>query len=213
MDHYKETAETWNKVANLYEEKFMELDYYNESYDFLINSLSTDQTDVLELACGPGMITRFLLSKRPDLNILATDVAPRMLELAAKNNPTAKFQELDSRKILSLRQKFDSLVIGFCIPYMPNEDVQKLLLDGFQLLKPNGILYLSFIDGDDSLSGPRKGSSGDSMYFYYHPAKRIQLQLENTGFNISKIFEIPYPLADNETETHTIFIAKKQSVK
>jgi hypothetical protein len=31
MDRYKETFETWNKVASLYQDKFMELDLYNDS--------------------------------------------------------------------------------------------------------------------------------------------------------------------------------------
>lgn len=30
---YQETFETWNKIAGLYEEKFMDLDLYNQSYD------------------------------------------------------------------------------------------------------------------------------------------------------------------------------------
>ncbi len=209
MDHYKENAESWNKVARLYEEKFMELDYYNESYDFFLNLLSSSQDEVLELACGPGIITRYLLRKRPDLNMLATDVAPNMLEIAAKNNPTARFQLLDSRNILSLDQTFDALVIGFCIPYMPDEDVQKLLADGFQLLNENGILYLSFISGDASLSGPRTGSSGDSMYFYYHRTEHIRENLTKNGFAIKRIFEVEYPLPEDQTEIHTIICAVK----
>lgn len=32
-NHYKETFEIWNKVASLYQEKFMNLDLYNDSYD------------------------------------------------------------------------------------------------------------------------------------------------------------------------------------
>lgn len=39
MDRYKETFETWNKVAIRYQEKFMDLDLYNESYDLICNSI------------------------------------------------------------------------------------------------------------------------------------------------------------------------------
>ena len=34
MDKYEETFATWNKMASMYQEKFMELEIYNESYDF-----------------------------------------------------------------------------------------------------------------------------------------------------------------------------------
>ena len=39
MDKYKETFKTWNKVASLYQDKFMELDLYNDTYDFICSSI------------------------------------------------------------------------------------------------------------------------------------------------------------------------------
>jgi len=36
MDRYQETAQTWNKVAKLYQEKFMNVALYNDSYNVLI---------------------------------------------------------------------------------------------------------------------------------------------------------------------------------
>ena len=95
-DHYKETFETWNKVALLYQEKFMHLDIYNSTYDAFLGSLPKSST-VLEIGCGPGNISRHLLSERPDLQLLGTDIAPNMLQLAAANNPTATFLQLDCR--------------------------------------------------------------------------------------------------------------------
>jgi len=40
MDHYQETFETWNKIASLYQERFMDLDLYNESYDLICASIT-----------------------------------------------------------------------------------------------------------------------------------------------------------------------------
>ena len=37
MDRYTETFETWNKIATQYQDKFMQLDLYNYTYDFIIN--------------------------------------------------------------------------------------------------------------------------------------------------------------------------------
>jgi tRNA G46 methylase TrmB len=66
MDIYKETAATWNKIALLYQGRFMQLDIYNETYDFFCNSISKNAPAILEIGCGPGNITKYLLSKRPD---------------------------------------------------------------------------------------------------------------------------------------------------
>lgn len=104
MDRYKETFETWNKLASLYQDKFMDLDLYNETYDFVCNSITRVNAKVLEIGCGPGNITKYLLSQRPDFDIFGIDISPNMIELAEKNNPTAKFAVMDSRQINSLEK-------------------------------------------------------------------------------------------------------------
>ena len=48
MDKYAITFKTWDKIAELYQEKFMDLDLYNDSYDALCDLLS-DNASVLEL--------------------------------------------------------------------------------------------------------------------------------------------------------------------
>ncbi|MBI2281469.1 MAG: hypothetical protein HYU68_12405 [Bacteroidetes bacterium] len=49
MNRYKETFETWNKVASLYQNKFMELDLYNNTYDFICNSIPKEKAKLLEI--------------------------------------------------------------------------------------------------------------------------------------------------------------------
>ena len=90
MDNYQETFETWNKLASLYQDKFMDLELYNESYDAFCNSIAKENANILEIGCGPGNITKYLLLKRPNYQIYGIDVAPNMIELARQNNPTAK---------------------------------------------------------------------------------------------------------------------------
>ena len=115
MDSYKETFDTWNKVAALYEDKFMNLDLYNNSYDFFCDQLTKIKSTIFEIGCGPGNITKYMLSKRPDFIIEGIDVAPNMIELAKKNNPTANFFVMDCRQIHLQTNKFDGIVCGFLI--------------------------------------------------------------------------------------------------
>ena len=97
MDRYKETYETWNKVASLYQDKFMDLDLYNSTYDYICETIPKEKARLLDVGCGPGNITRYLLSKRPDFDIFGIDIAPNMVALAKKNNPSAGFAIMDSR--------------------------------------------------------------------------------------------------------------------
>jgi hypothetical protein len=51
MDRYKETFETWNKVASLYQDKFLDLDLYNDTYDHICNSVTIHNAKLLEIGC------------------------------------------------------------------------------------------------------------------------------------------------------------------
>jgi ubiquinone/menaquinone biosynthesis C-methylase UbiE len=207
MDKYEITFKTWNKVANMYQDKFMDLDLYNDSYDQFCDLL-VENAEVLELACGPGNITKYILTKRPDLNVLATDIAPNMLDLAEKNNPSAKFQILDCRKVDELKQQFDAVLCGFCLPYLSKEDSEKLIRDSQQLLNDNGVLYLSALKGDYSNSGFVTGKTGDQCYVYFYEEKTLIDQLQNNGFEAIQIFRVEYPNGE-AIDTHLIFIARK----
>src|SRR5690606_3808601 len=100
----------------------------------------------LEIGCGPGNITKYLLSKKPDFDILGIDIAPNMVELAKQNNPTAHFALMDCRQINQLDTKFDGIIGGFCLPYLTRVESEKLISDASDLLNDNGLIYLSFVE-------------------------------------------------------------------
>jgi 2-polyprenyl-3-methyl-5-hydroxy-6-metoxy-1,4-benzoquinol methylase len=209
MDRYKETFETWNKIASFYQDKFMTLDLYDETYDFICEKLDFDKPQVLDIGCGPGNITKYLLSKRPDFKITGIDIAPNMIELAKENNPTARFKVMDSRQINDLETKFNAVICGFCIPYMSESDCSKLMIDCNDVLTDDGILYLSFVEGDPNNSGFQVGSNGDRIYFYYHSLKNLEQLLLDNCFEPFNVFKINYDKGEGNIEIHTILIAKK----
>lgn len=211
MDRYKETFETWNKVAELYQDKFMDLDLYNDTYDFICSSLNKSGSKILEIGCGPGNITKYLLSKRPDFNIFGIDIAPNMIALAKKNNPTASFTIMDSRQISVLKKNYDGIVCGFCLPYLSQTDSIKLISDCYKLLNENGLIYLSFVEGDPNNSNFKVGSSGDRTYFYFHSLNELTQQLYKNDFEEIRTFKVEYKKTENEYEIHTILTAKKKN--
>jgi trans-aconitate methyltransferase len=134
MDKYEVTIKTWDLLAQKYQDGFMDLNLYDESYDVFCELLEKKSASILELGCGPGNITKYLLNKRPHYKIHATDAAPSMIALARKNNPTATFEVIDTRNISELKNKYDAIVCGFCLPYLSETDCIKLIEDSFQLL-------------------------------------------------------------------------------
>lgn len=211
MEKYQETFESWNKLASLYHEKFMNLTLYDDTYDFFCQSIPKANAQILEIGCGPGNITRYLLSARPDFNIVGIDIAPNMIALARKNNPTASFAIMDCRKIDTINEKQDGIVCGFCLPYLSPTDMEKLILDCYRLLNENGVLYVSFVEGDPHKSGFVVASSGDRCYFYFHELDELKAQLSKNGFDAPTVCRVAYKRSDTESETHTIVLAKKKA--
>jgi ubiquinone/menaquinone biosynthesis C-methylase UbiE len=207
MDRSQAAAEIFNKLSHLYQQKFMDVSLYADSLDRFCNTLTKDAS-VLELACGPGNITRYILNKRSDLQISGTDLAPNMLELAAKNNPEASFRVMDSRQLLMLSQKYDAIMCGFLLPYLSKEETIRLITDSTKLLKKNGVLYLSTMEDDYRKSGLKKGSTGDEIFMHYHEAAYLQEALKKNKFQIIHLERKKYSGPDGSEITDLIIIAE-----
>lgn len=186
MDKTKLAVSIFDRCAKDYEDKFMDQDQYEDSLSLFCRRLEKENAAVLELACGPGNITRYLLQRRPDLRILATDLSVNMLELARKNNPGAEFRLLDAREVASTGQKYDGIVCGFGLPYLSREEAIRLIRDVSQTLYPGGLFYLSTVEGDYGQSGLKSSSSGEGpqIYFYYHQTDYMMEALAENGLEL-----------------------------
>jgi ubiquinone/menaquinone biosynthesis C-methylase UbiE len=210
LDPYQVTISTWNKIAKIYQEKFMDLKIYNESYDFFCNTLPASNSSLLEIGCGPGNITKYILEKNPSFQILATDVSPNMIKLAKDNVPKVDFEILDARSLNAIKKTFDGIMVGFCLPYLSQEDVSQLIKTSSTLLNDNGILYLSAIEGKVEDSGYEEGSTGDKAFVYYHDFLYLKNLLNDNKFEITYNEKIPYQRKDGSKQQHLILISQKK---
>ncbi|MDR6195075.1 trans-aconitate methyltransferase [Siphonobacter sp. BAB-5404] len=74
-------------------------------YNYIYNTIIKDKARILEIDCGLGNIKKYLLSKRPDFDVLELPFLPNMIELAKKNNSNASFIITDVRKIDGIKTK------------------------------------------------------------------------------------------------------------
>jgi 2-polyprenyl-3-methyl-5-hydroxy-6-metoxy-1,4-benzoquinol methylase len=180
MVHYTSPAALFNNIAHEYQEKFMDVSLYREALNYFSNMLP-ERASVLDVACGPGNITHYLLGMKPDLNILGIDLSENMIALAKQNNPTAEFKVMDCRQIATLHKNYDAVVCAFCLPYLPKEEATQLVKDAVALTKDDGVLYLSTIEDDYSNSGPQKNSKGDIVDTYFYDEQYLSQVLQKEG--------------------------------
>ncbi|KIO37519.1 class I SAM-dependent methyltransferase [Shewanella sp. cp20] len=192
MSNYQISVATFNKLARQYQDKYMQMPLYEPTYD-QFSELLGERDRVLELACGPGNIARYLLARRPQLDYLGTDLAPQMVSLARENNPNAQFEVMDCLAIDRLPQMFDAIVCGFCLPYLDKQEAKALIEAMAKRLKPGGLLYLSTMEGDYDDSAMQTSSSGDQAFIYYHCGERLTRILNTAGFELQSCHRQDYP--------------------
>lgn len=207
----KKTIETYNNAAVRYQDKFMDMDLYHDTFDMFCNLIERKNATIFEIATGPGNITKYLTKKRPDFKILGIDLASNMIELAKINNPEAEFLVMDCRDINQIESKFDGIMCGFCIPYLSKEEVKCLISNSFTLLNSSGVIYISTMEMDTYSSGfeTTSFSGNEEVYIYYHQFDYLSACLIETGFEIFETQRKKYLEPDGSYLTDLIIIAKK----
>lgn len=184
MDYTDLAVALFDKHADAYANKFMDVSLYKGSLDLFCQHLPAPDARILEIACGPGNISHYLLQQLPALQVTATDLAPRMVELAQVNNPTAICLLMDGRDVKKLPGDFHAIVCGFGLPYFSKEDALQFIKDCGDKLLPGGLLYISTMEGDYLGSGIQRSASGDEVYIYYHQEDYITAALQHNGLKV-----------------------------
>jgi len=99
---------------------------------------------VLDAACGPGVLTLRLLPRiRPGGQCLGVDFSPRMVELAltnAANVRGVRFAVMDVERLALPDASFDRAACGFGLMHVP--DAGRALAELHRILKPDGRVAL-----------------------------------------------------------------------
>jgi ubiquinone/menaquinone biosynthesis C-methylase UbiE len=155
---------------------------------------------VLETAAGTGIVTEALHLALPDAHIIATDLNPAMLEVAAQRVRSDKvtFETADAQALRFADSSFDLVVCQFGIMFFPekvrgNAEARRVLRDGGT--------YLTVI-WDDLARNPASQIAHDAVRrlfpdnppsfltrtpFGYADPETIETDLRNAGFEEIRI--------------------------
>lgn len=211
MENFDISVQRFDEFAEEYASRFDNVSGYLNQLFWFVSQVKTSSPAVLELACGPGNVTKFLKNRFPESRILAVDLATKMIEIARKALPKGDFRVMDVRDISVIAEKFDAVMCSFCLPFLSKEDAAKLIADCSSLLNPGGVIYLSTMEGDENQAGYEKTSfSGDSeVYFNYHRQTDLQEAFEKAGFTVLRMDRQDYQEPDGSVTVDLIFVAEK----
>lgn len=164
---------------------------------------------MLDVACGPGNVSAFLVRERPDLQVLGIDLAPNMVRLAQTHVPSASFLVHDCRYLPDLGRVFDGIAYAFGLNYLNQADAEQFFESLSKILTPNGVLYLSTMLGPREHSRLQTSSSGDQIYMYYRPKREIEQLVQSAGLELIFLEEIASPASAPTPTTDVVLIAQR----
>ena len=104
--------------------------------------------DVLELACGTGLVTAHLRRRLdPSVKLVATDLSEPMLDFARKKlgaRPNLEFREADAGKLPFADGAFGAVACAFGAMFLP--DKAAFFGEIRRVLRPGGLCFLSVWD-------------------------------------------------------------------
>jgi predicted TPR repeat methyltransferase len=201
----------FNKYATAYQEKFMSVHLYEDALNVFSKLLPKENAAVLDLACGPGNVAKYLLQQQPKLQLRGIDLAPNMIALAQQNNPAAFFEVMDCRAIGNFTQRFDAIVCAFCLPYLSKEETDVLMNNMNRLLNKGGICYISTMEDAYEQSRYETGSKGDLVFIHYYERQYLVQELEKKNFVVVQTSETSSVMGNGKEVTDIMIICRKKS--
>jgi ubiquinone/menaquinone biosynthesis C-methylase UbiE len=97
-------------------------------------------TKILDLCCGSGQATQFLV--KYSLNVTGLDASPLSLKRARQNVPSASYVEAFAENMPFSDYEFDIVHTSVALHEMEPEQLRKILSEVYRVLKPGGVFTL-----------------------------------------------------------------------
>lgn len=208
MDPGEQAARIFDRYAARYAAKYADVGRYIPSLGAFLDLLP-EGSDVLELACGPGNVSTVLLTRRPDLRLLGTDLAPAMLAIAREQLPGATFERMDQRAMRTLGRRFHGIVCAFGLPYLNAGEVTALIADAAAVLRSGGALYLSTMEEVPARSAWEGPTEQERILMHYHAGADVVRDLMNAGLQVRHTHRSSYADTHGKPVTDLMLVAQR----
>lgn len=158
------------------------------------NHTTTSHPYILDLGCGPGLLSVEILKQIPDAMVIGIDPLIKMLVLAKENTDTSGVQIFEpvlgvSEKIPLKDNSIDTIVSRFSLPYW--KQPLESFLEMNRVVKPKGKIVFEALNRNF----PKWKLFGI----------KVGMLLNHAGRDVTKYHVDAYPLAHTQEEVETLF--------
>jgi SAM-dependent methyltransferase len=160
-----------------------------------------------DLGCGPGHVARYLHER--GVQVVGVDLSPAMVELARRLNPDIEFRQGNMLALDVADAAFGGIAALYSIIHIPTTEVPAALAEMKRVLRPGGLLLLSFHVGNETVHLDEWWGHPISVDFQFFRTEELADSLRAAGFEIEEIVERePYPEVEHQSR-RAYFFAKK----
>ena len=191
MSQQRLTIQTsYDLIASEYGEEYFD-ELANKPLDRqLLNRFAAEvigKGPVCDMGCGPGQIARYLFEQ--GVEVIGVDLSQGMVEEARRRNPDIEFKQGDMMALDVEDDAWAGIAAFYSIIHIPRPEVIKALQELRRVLRPGGLLLLTFHIGDEVIHLDEwfgKEVSVDSTFF---TREEMEGYLTAAGFEIEASIE------------------------
>lgn len=206
MNNDKLIRETYNKIAQKYDEK-----YFNDTSDLphLNKFLSylPKNAKVLDVGCGPGTFTQYVYKK---FDVEGIDISEEMLKIARKKFPDVLFKNMDMKHMTYENNSFDAIVAGYSFIHIAEDEVVTTLEEFHRILKPSGYVFIMAMEGEKDQIVAEPLLKSEKTFINFFSLDRLSNYLKEVGFHIEFKERVLYEDLENLTTALLYITGKKQ---
>ena len=163
-----------------------------------------------DMGCGPGHVARYLQAH--DVQVCGVDLSAELVERARRLNPGIEFQQGDMMALDIPDEAWVGIVAFYSLIHIPRADMVQALRELRRVLRPGGVLLLSFHIGDETLHLDDWWGEKVCLDFFFFRSTEMASYLTAADFEVEEIVERePYPEVEHQSRRSYIFARRTKA--
>ncbi len=206
MDKSKFAVDTYNKIAEIYTDKYFS-DLTDTPYiDKFLNQLPRGGK-VLDIGCGPGTFSKYLVDK--GFAVEGVDLSTEMIKIAKIKVKGASFNIMDMRRLDFGNSFFDGLLVAYSLIHIPSKEIANTLKGFNRVLKIGGLVLIVAQCGESDKTVDEPLMKGEKIFINFFTTQKLTDFLTKAGFNVTYQKEVTMKDPDSLSDSVIYTIARK----
>ena len=177
-EYKKETIASYDAHAAHHSQKFQRMFDLSRRPEFAKFMKYLHGRKILDLGCGPGYHAQYFSTQ--GLDVVAADLSDEMVALCKAID--LNVVKMDIENITLEDNSFDGVWAVTSLLHIPKKNMRKVISDICRVLKKDGVLYVSFKEGDGEGFIPDVGVSSRRYFAFWREDELVRAF--NTRFDV-----------------------------